>query len=122
MTFTIFTLTFLSLTFLSILQVVIADPRTLCPKKPIAAGFPLSSVPWDKYNTLTYALRKPACFVSLDIGKTADHSPDSATTPSVDNLSSDGSEPSVFPDFVSQAREHVSRYSDWGMDGRLLNK
>ncbi|KAG9316850.1 glycoside hydrolase family 18 protein [Chiua virens] len=98
MTFTFFSNTFLSFTLLSVLRGVnsLAIPWTSCPKEPIAAawyagwhatkGFPLSSIPWDKYNTLIYSF--------------------ATTTPSVDGLSLDGSEPSVFPDFVSQAHEH----------------
>ncbi|KAF8840849.1 glycoside hydrolase, partial [Paxillus ammoniavirescens] len=49
-------------------------------------GFPLSNVHWDKYNTLIYSYLE--------------------TTPSVQDLTLDGSNPSVFPQFVSEAHKH----------------
>ncbi|KAG6375578.1 chitinase [Boletus reticuloceps] len=49
-------------------------------------GFPLSAVSWDKYNTLFYSF--------------------AITTPSVNSLSLNGSNPSLLPQFVSQAHEH----------------
>ncbi|KAF8836466.1 glycoside hydrolase family 18 protein [Paxillus ammoniavirescens] len=48
-------------------------------------GFPLSDVSWDKYNTLIYSFLE--------------------TTPNV-HLTLAGSDPSVFPQFVSEAHEH----------------
>ncbi|KIJ18459.1 chitinase [Paxillus involutus ATCC 200175] len=66
------------------------------PTKPVAAawytgwraldGLPLSDVSWDRYNTLIYAV--------------------AVTTPSVHNLSLEASEPSVLPQFVSEAHKH----------------
>jgi len=49
-------------------------------------GFPLSAVSWDKYNTIIYSF--------------------AVTTPSADSLSLNGSDPSLLPEFVSQAHEH----------------
>ncbi|KIK75153.1 glycoside hydrolase family 18 protein, partial [Paxillus rubicundulus Ve08.2h10] len=70
----------------------LATPRA----EPVAAawyagwhatdGFLLSDVSWDKYNTLIYSFLE--------------------TTPDVHNLSLNGSEPSVFPQFVSEAHKH----------------
>ncbi|KAG6332514.1 hypothetical protein ID866_6576, partial [Astraeus odoratus] len=51
---------------------------------------PLSSVSWDKYNTLIYAFAiRP-----------------SVTTPDVHTLSLNGSNPTLLPDFVKQAHDH----------------
>ncbi|KAG6327916.1 hypothetical protein ID866_11173 [Astraeus odoratus] len=49
-------------------------------------GAPLSSIPWDKYNTLIYAFAE--------------------TTPSVHNITLNGSAPDVFPQFVTKAHAH----------------
>ncbi|KIK76576.1 glycoside hydrolase family 18 protein, partial [Paxillus rubicundulus Ve08.2h10] len=49
-------------------------------------GFPLSDANWDKYDTLIYSYLE--------------------TTPSVHDLTLDGSNPLVFPRFVSEAHKH----------------
>ncbi|KAH7903127.1 glycoside hydrolase family 18 protein [Hygrophoropsis aurantiaca] len=49
-------------------------------------GFPLSKVSWEKYNTLYYSF--------------------AITTPSVHELSLDGSDPKLLPQFVSEAKKH----------------
>ncbi|KAL4067683.1 glycoside hydrolase family 18 protein [Scleroderma yunnanense] len=50
---------------------------------------PLSAVPWDKYNTLIYAFAE--------------------TTPSVHEITLNGSAPEVFPQFVTEAHKHNVR-------------
>ncbi|KAF9232670.1 glycoside hydrolase superfamily [Melanogaster broomeanus] len=70
--------------------------QTCRPSEPVAAawyagwhattGFPLSDISWEKYNTLIYSF--------------------ALTTPDVHELTLDGSEPSVFPQFVSEAHDH----------------
>ncbi|KIJ60049.1 glycoside hydrolase family 18 protein [Hydnomerulius pinastri MD-312] len=49
-------------------------------------GFPLSDVSWEKYNTLIYSF--------------------AITTPSVYSLSLNGSDPTLLPQFVSEAHQH----------------
>ncbi|KAL4078209.1 glycoside hydrolase superfamily [Scleroderma yunnanense] len=49
-------------------------------------GFPVSAISWGKYNTLVYSFAE--------------------TTPSVDSITLQGSDPDVLPDFVSQAKQH----------------
>ncbi|KAF9227060.1 glycoside hydrolase family 18 protein [Gyrodon lividus] len=49
-------------------------------------GFPLSDVSWHKYNTLVYSF--------------------ALTTPSVHNVSLEGSNPYLLPEFVKEAHEH----------------
>ncbi|KAI9571660.1 glycoside hydrolase family 18 protein [Boletus coccyginus] len=97
----------LSLVVVSMLWQATPVAPTSCPDKPIAAawyagwgGFPLSAVSWDKYNTLIYSF--------------------AVTTPSVNSLSLNGSEPSLLPQFVSQAHEngvaaHIA-VGGWGGD------
>ncbi|KAF8444895.1 glycoside hydrolase family 18 protein [Boletus edulis BED1] len=85
-----------SLTVLSIVHRVTSLATASGTYEPVAAawyagwhateGFPLSAVSWDKYNTLFYSF--------------------AITTPSVNSLSLNGSNPSLLPQFVSQAHEH----------------
>ncbi|KAF9232667.1 chitinase [Melanogaster broomeanus] len=51
-----------------------------------STGFPLSDVSWEKYNTLIYSF--------------------AITTPDVSSLSLDGSDPSLLPEFVSEAHDN----------------
>ncbi|KAF8549765.1 glycoside hydrolase family 18 protein [Imleria badia] len=81
----------LSLTVLSMLrQATSAAPTSVAAAwyagwhaTGVEHAFPLTSVPWGKYNTLVYSF--------------------AVTTPSVNNISLSGSNPSLLPDFVSQA-------------------
>ncbi|KAF8555059.1 glycoside hydrolase family 18 protein [Imleria badia] len=101
----------LSLTVLSILHQVISLAPTSGTNQPVAAawytgwhateGFPLQNVSWDKYNTLIYSF--------------------AITTPSVNSLTLNGSDPPLLPEFVREAHKHdvAAHVAIGGWDGGI---
>lgn len=91
---TLLTLLFAALLLPSV--IARAVPLTRRNGQPIAAawfagwhasdGFPVSSINWKKYNTLVYSFAE--------------------TTPSVNSITLEGSDPAVLPDFVSAAHQN----------------